>query len=150
MHVAMMCSCHNPDEVIIEEDVRSALLEQINKLRATGCTCGNQWMVPVKALTWNNNLENAASNHAIDMYVNDYFSHLSLDGTAPVQRAQNAGYSGDYVGEVIARRYNATKDVVEAWQESESHCRALMDSLYNEMGGAKKEEYWVVDLGKSK
>jgi len=147
--IAMMCSCHE-EYIPKHENVRTALLEQINALRTNGCTCGTEWMIPVKTLTWNVDLEKAAFDHAADMHLNNYFSHLSLNGTPPIQRAHNAGYSGDYVGEVIARKYYTTKDVVQAWQESESHCRALMDSLYHEMGGARKEDYWVVDLGSSK
>jgi uncharacterized protein YkwD len=51
---------------------------------------------------------------------------------------------------VIARKFYSTKDVVNGWRQSETHCMALMDSLYNEMGGARSGDYWVVDLGKSK
>jgi uncharacterized protein YkwD len=148
LHISILWSCQ-PDDVTPREEIKLNLLEQINKLRITGCVCGNEWMPPVSELTWNPILENVALDHATDMYQNNYFSHLSLDGTPPITRAQNAGYSGNYVGEVLARRYHTVKDVTEAWQKSESHCRALMDSLYNEVGGARKEDYWVVDLGKS-
>jgi uncharacterized protein YkwD len=147
--IIMVCSCHEED-IPVDEDTRSALLEQINSLRENGCTCGNEWIKPVKALTWNVTLEQAALDHATDMYLNNYFDHLSLDGTPPITRAHHAGYSGDYVGEVIARKYYTARDVVNAWKESESHCKALMDSIYNEMGGARQKDYWVVDLGKSK
>jgi uncharacterized protein YkwD len=144
-----MISCH-PEETAEPEDVRQELEKRINSLREKGCMCGSQWMAPVKALQWNVLLEDAALLHAKDMHANNYFSHLSLNGAAAINRAQNAGYEGDYVGEVIAREYFTTQDVVNAWKESESHCLALMDSLYNEMGGARYETYWVVDLGKSK
>jgi uncharacterized protein YkwD len=146
---ATMSGCHT-DETPVPEDVRANLLEQINKLRTTGCVCGNETMPPVKTLTWNTALEDAAKSHAEDMYAHNYFDHLSLDGKSPIQRAQETGYEGNYVGEVIARKYYNTKDVMEGWKQSESHCRALMDSLYYEMGGAKKEDYWVVDLGREK
>jgi uncharacterized protein YkwD len=141
--------CHEHD-ISKKEDVRTVLLSEINALRNNGCTCGNEWMEPVEALTHNLILEKAASDHAADMYANNYFSHSSLDGRSAIQRAQSAGYPGNYVGEVIARNYSTAKDVVQAWRESESHCRALMDSLYHEMGGASTGGYWVVDLGNSK
>jgi uncharacterized protein YkwD len=139
----------NSDEHTLE-DVRTGLLERINTVRKNGCKCGSEAIAPVKSLVWNTALEDAATTHANDMHLNNYFSHLSLDGTPPILRAQQAGYDGAYVGEVIARKYYTTQDVIEAWKQSESHCRALMDSLYNEMGGARKEDYWVVDLGRSK
>lgn len=149
MYVGILWGCHDPDNVRVVEDTKSALHDQINKLRTNGCMCGNVWMPPVTELVWNTALEDAALDHATDMYVNNYFSHLSLDGTPPIRRAESAGYPGDYVGEVIAREYYTVSDVIEAWKGSESHCTALMDSLYNELGGARKEQYWVVDLGKS-
>jgi uncharacterized protein YkwD len=141
-------ACH--EDPVTNPDVRNELLVQINTLRKTGCTCGTEWLPPVEELTWDEALADAALNHATDMYVKNYFNHISLDGSSPIQRAQNAGYSGDYVGEVIARKFSLTTDVVEAWKESESHCRALMDSLYKQMGGARKGDYWVVDLGRPK
>jgi uncharacterized protein YkwD len=137
------------DDTPRQEDIRAELLQHINSLRENGCQCGNEIIAPVKTLEWNSALEDAAAAHANDMFTHDYFSHQSLDGSSHVTRAQRAGYGGNYVGEVIARKYYRTKDVVDGWQESESHCRALMDSLYNEMGGASKGDYWVVDLGKS-
>jgi uncharacterized protein YkwD len=149
MHTFIMWSCHEPDDKF-QGPVKSALLEEINSLRKNGCTCGTEWMPPVTEVMWNSALEDAALDHATDMYQNNYFNHLSLDGTPPIVRAQNAGYDGDYVGEVIARKYYSVKEVTEGWRDSESHCRALMDSLYNDMGGARKEDYWVVDLGRRK
>jgi uncharacterized protein YkwD len=130
--------------------VRTELLEQINTLRKNGCTCGTEFIAPVATLQWNPSLEDAALSHADDMNTNKYFDHISLTGTSPIDRAHAAGYEGEYVGEVIATRFSITRDVIEAWRNSQSHCRALMDSLYNEVGGARKGDYWVVDLGKGK
>jgi uncharacterized protein YkwD len=107
-------------------------------------------MPSVEELTWNDTLQKAADNHARDMYSNGYFSHLSPDGTPPIGRAMQAGYEGDYVGENIARNYYNIKDVMEGWKESESHCKAIMDTLYNEMGASEVGGYWVLDFGRSK
>ncbi len=148
--IALISGCDEPDNRNNDEDVRTALLEQINALRQSGCKCGSEFIGPANPLQWNPFLEDAATHHADDMYTNDYFDHISLTGTSPIVRAHDAGYDGEYVGEVIARGYYLTKDAIEAWKQSESHCRALMDSLYNEVGGARKGNYWVVDLGRSK
>jgi uncharacterized protein YkwD len=145
--IAISLSSCKQDGMDINEDVRAELLRQINALRESGCKCGDEVIAPVDPLEWNSALEEAATNHATDMYMHNYFSHQSLDGTSHIERVRRAGYEGDYVGEVIARRYYLTKDVIEGWKDSESHCRALMDSIYTEMGGAKKGGYWVVDLG---
>jgi uncharacterized protein YkwD len=135
-------------DILVHEDLRTDLLQAINKLRENGCKCGNDMMPPVPALIWNNVLETAANNHVTDMYTNNYFSHLSRDGSPPITRAQQAGYEGEYVGENIARGYYRIADVMKAWQQSESHCKAMMDTLYREAGASQFKDYWVLDFGR--
>jgi len=79
------------------------MLDSVNKLRATGCTCGTDFMPPAKKLTWNNVLTNAAQALCFDMYNNNYFDYISPTGTSPIQRAIAAGYTGRYVGENIVK-----------------------------------------------
>jgi uncharacterized protein YkwD len=105
-------------------------------------------MPPVPPLVWNAQLGAAAAAHATDMYANNYFSHISPQGSSPIQRAQQAGYTGSYVGENIAKGYTAIGDVMLAWQLSEAHCKAMMDTLYKEMGAAKCNGYWVQEFGR--
>ena len=124
------------------------MLNQVNALRQTGCQCGSVYMPPVAPLKWNAQLELAAEAHVKDMYTNNYFSHIAPDGSSPIQRAQNAGYTGQYVGENIARGYTDLSSVMTAWQNSESHCQAMMDSLYSEMGAARESDYWVQEFGR--
>jgi uncharacterized protein YkwD len=82
---------------------------------------------PVK---WNNILETAAAQHTEDMYVNNYFSHIAPNGSSPIQRAQADGYTGMYMGENIATGYNTVAQVMNAWEKSEDHCKAMLDSTY--------------------
>jgi uncharacterized protein YkwD len=141
------CSAEEPFK---KEDLQTELLAAINDLRVTGCMCNGDFMPPVNTLTWNDTLQKTADSHARDMYMNGYFSHLSPDGTPPILRAMQAGYEGEYVGENIARNYRSIQDVVQGWKESESHCKTMMDTLYNEMGASHIGGYWVLDLGRSK
>lgn len=127
--------------------VELSLLDSVNKLRNKGCKCGTDTMPPVKALAWNNYLANAAKTHALDMYNNNYFDHISPSGTSPIQRATNEGYTGQYVGENIARGYNTIGDVMRAWKNSEDHCKAMMDPLYIEMGAYSYNGFWVQEFG---
>lgn len=143
----LFSSCSDDDDP--QKDFKAELFKGINDLRQNGCTCGTTQMKPVSPLVWNSQLEIGAQHHASDMITRSYFSHISPEGKSPVDRAQEAGYQGMSVGEVIARGYTNTSDVLAGWQESESHCKALMDSAYNEIGGAKESDYWVVDLGRS-
>jgi uncharacterized protein YkwD len=146
----LLCNCSDDDPVAKKEDLRADLLAAINELRANGCQCADDFMPAVNALTWNDTLEASAHSHVVDMYKNGFFSHLSPDGTPPIGRAITAGYEGEYVGENIARGYTSIRDVVNGWKESELHCKAMMDTLYNEMGASRAGNYWVLDFGRSK
>jgi uncharacterized protein YkwD len=128
-------------------DDKDTMLMQVNTLRAQGCTCGTTYMPPVKLLKWNDTLALAAKAHATDMVANGYFSHISPSGTAPIQRTMALGYSGNYVTENIAKGYTDLHAVTDAWLKSETHCKAMMDSLQTEMGMAVVNTYWVQEFG---
>lgn len=136
------------DDLLPQEDLRTTLLPAVNQLRTAGCRCGDTLMPPVAPLVWNDVLASSAGQHVQDMIQQGYFSHLSPDGTPPIQRAVQAGYAALYVGENIARGYRNSAAVVEGWLASESHCRNMMDSTYSEMGAAAQSTYWVLDLGR--
>jgi uncharacterized protein YkwD len=135
-------------EVLVTQDLHVVMLNAVNKLRETGCQCGTIYMPPVPDLVWNDTLGLAAQDHLNDMYHNNYFSHIAPDGSSPVQRAQELGYTGDYVGENIARGYNSLDDVMNAFVASQDHCQAMMDTLYMEMGAARLGSYWDQEFGR--
>lgn len=135
-------------DVIPSQDLSVTMLEKVNKLRSTGCKCGTEFMPPVRQLVWNIQLAAAAQNHANDMFNKNYFDHISPTGSIPIQRAQQAGYTGTYVMENIGHGYATIDAVFDAWQESESHCRAMMDSMHTAMGAANEGTYWVQEFGK--
>jgi uncharacterized protein YkwD len=147
----VFCRCSSDDEPVTpRENLQTGMLSAINELRISGCQCGNDFMPAVHPLRWNDTLQKAADNHARDMYSKGYFSHLSQDGKPPITRAMQVGYEGEYVGENIARNFTQMKDVIEGWKASESHCKTMMDTLYNEMGASSIGGYWVLDLGRAK
>ncbi|GAA0556607.1 CAP domain-containing protein [Chitinophaga japonensis] len=127
---------------------QTGMLEAVNRLRLSGCRCGADSMPPVAPLAWNDTLAAAADLHVKDMYAKQYFDHIAPDGSSPLQRAMRAGYSGTYVGENIGRGYTSVSGVMQAWQDSGEHCRAMMDSLYKEMGAATFRGYWVQEFGR--
>jgi len=137
------------DDLSVKTDIHQELLKAVNDLRSTGCQCGQDWIPAVQPVTWNDTLEQVAYDHAYDMYTNNYFSHLSRDGTPPITRALQAGYRGIYVGENMAKGYSNVHDVMQGWIASESHCKNLMDTIYLEVGGARVSGYWVLDFGRS-
>ena len=52
---------------------KDRLLQLVNQVRKKGCQCGNKWYGPVPALSWNAQLEKAASAHSLDMSKNKFF-----------------------------------------------------------------------------
>ena len=147
--ITLISGC-SKDEAILEEDMIEQMLLTVNNLRKSGCKCGESYMPPAPALSWNTLLEQTAAQHAQNMVEKGFFSHISPEGTSPIQRAQQAGYKGEYVGENIGKGYARIDQVMEAWKNSESHCKAMMDTLYTEMGAASYNKYWVQNFGRTK
>ena len=75
----------------------------------------------VHALSWNDQLFEAALLHSEDMAENNYFSHDSQDGRSFIDRITSAGYSYSTVAENIAAGYSDAQAVVNAWMNSEGH-----------------------------
>ena len=126
----------------------ASLVNKINLVRQRGCNCGVEYMPPVADLSVNNQLQNAAIIHATDMAEQNYFDHLSPDGGTPAERATSAGYKGDFRAENLAKGYPDADQVINACKNSVSHCKAMMDSTYIEIGAGKSGNVWVANLGK--
>ena len=129
-------------------DTSNALMLQlVNAARAKGCTCGTTVMPPVKPLAWNNILAQIALAHSQDMNHNNYFSHTGLDGSSPGDRLTAGGYIWTSYGENIAEGYTDEQSVMNAWLQSEGHCKNIMDGGFKEMGSGKDGFYWTQDFG---
>jgi uncharacterized protein YkwD len=100
-------------------------------------------MPPVPELTWNGQLEQAALNHSIDMYQNDYFSHTGLNGSDPGKRITAAGYTWRTYGENIAKGQSSEQAVMDAWLKSEGHCKNIMGRNFREMGLGRAGNLWT-------
>lgn len=129
------------------------LLELVNAVRATGRTCGGTPYAPVPPLTVDPALSRAAELHARDMGVAGYFSHVSLDGATPTDRAQASGYQG-MVGENVAGGQETPERAMESWLESPGHCAAIMgpDTVvigigHMEVPNSPWGTYWVLKFG---
>jgi len=72
---------------------KSTLLQLVNNVRKTGCTCGTTSMPPVAVVIWNDELAKAADNHSADMKTNNYFSRTGADGSNPGTRITAVGYT---------------------------------------------------------
>ena len=144
----LFCGCKKQNVIVADTDETEVLLSVINTIRLSGCMCGADSMPPTKKLKPNTILTTTAINYAYDLKSKNFFSHISLDGTSPIQRAALNGYTGAQVGEILGYNYSSINAVVHAWKSSAEHCRAMMDSLYTEMGAGKSGSYWVVNFGR--
>jgi len=127
---------------------KNKLLQLVNNLRTTGCTCGSTNMPAVAAVVWNDLLEQSATAHSQDMATKKYFSHTSQDGKNPGQRLTAIGYAWTTWAENIANGYITEESVIEGWKNSEGHCKNIMNANMTEMGVGRSENYWTQVFGK--
>jgi uncharacterized protein YkwD len=126
---------------------KSALLQLVNNVRTTGCTCGTTVMPAAGTVVWNDDLAKAAYDHSVDMNSNNYFSHTGLDGSDPGQRITASGYSWTSYGENIALGYTTEQAVMNGWLNSEGHCKNIMNASFKDMGVGRAGNYWTQAFG---
>ncbi len=81
-------------------------------------------------------LTSAAQNKANDMIAKDYWAHNSTDGETPWDFIKAAGYNYFYAGENLARGYNTSPDVTNAWMASPDHRANMLSPNYTDVGFA--------------
>lgn len=102
------------------------------------------------ALKENVKLNEAASAKANDMFLKQYFEHVSPSGVGPGDLAQKYGY--DYIVEgenLILGNFSSEKELVQAWMDSPGHRANILNNRYTEIGVAvikgtyKGETVWI-------
>jgi hypothetical protein len=84
-------------------------------------------------------LEAAAREKGEHMLENDYWAHVSPDGTEPWVFFVEAGYKYRYAGENLARDFSNPNSAIDAWMASPSHKDNLLSDKYKEIGVAVVE-----------
>lgn len=150
----MSCAASEPTVKTAPLDwFKQEFLTRINSVRQKGCNCGKIYYPPAPPVVWNTELETAAYWHAKDLSAKKYFSHVSQDGRVLRDRVTAVGYSltgikSYTIGENIAQGQRSIKEVSDAWQKSEGHCKNLMNPAFREVGVATVGNYyWVQDFG---
>lgn len=87
-----------------------------------------------KELVLNEKLSKAAVDKAKFMFDKNFWAHTSPDGTEPWYFVLNQGYDYAYAGENLARNFNSSGEVVNAWINSPSHKENLISENYDEVG----------------
>ncbi|HDQ88669.1 MAG TPA: CAP domain-containing protein [candidate division WWE3 bacterium] len=90
----------------------------------------------LSSLKINSTLSKAAFEKAQDMFKNNYWAHVSPDGTQPWDFFVSVGYDYSYAGENLAKNFDSSKQVVDAWYDSPSHRENLLGPNYEDIGFA--------------
>ncbi|MFA6098645.1 MAG: CAP domain-containing protein [Patescibacteria group bacterium] len=85
-------------------------------------------------LSENTLLEQAAVNKANDMAEKNYFTHQSPIGKMPWDFAVEAGYRYSILGENLAIDWPSAAEVVQAWMDSPSHKKNILNSEFSDTG----------------
>jgi uncharacterized protein YkwD len=94
--------------------------------------------IGVGALVINDQLSQAASEKADDMFEYNYWAHNSPSGKTPWVFIKSAGYKYIYAGENLARGFTTPEDVIKAWMASPDHRANMLSSNYRDVGFAVK------------
>ena len=101
----------------------------------------------IGALSLSSALNTAAQNHATDMSVRRYFSHISPEGTTPHNRVEMQSYTACAVAENVAKGQKTADATVRDWMNSPGHRENNLRAGVSEMGvGYATGDYWVLLL----
>lgn len=85
-------------------------------------------------LTISPELTTAANQKANDMFTKNYWAHISPTGTTPWVFITRSGYDYLYAGENLAKDFDKSQEVVDAWMNSSSHRANLLKPEYTDIG----------------
>jgi len=93
----------------------------------------------LKDLTKNDLLTAAAQKKVDDMFLKQYFEHVSPTGVAPSDLVKSVGYKYQVTGENLALGdFKDEKDLVDAWMNSPGHRANILNKDYTEIGVASE------------
>ena len=108
----------------------------------------------LSTLRINSVLTQAAYLHSLDQATYHNMSHTGSDGSAPQERAQRAGYRGDFIGENVLERPNRhASGAFDQWWNSDTHRTAMLHPNFTEVGIAYAiapdgQHYYTMLLGR--
>lgn len=85
-------------------------------------------------LKWSELLCKSASLKARDLTENNYFEHISPDGTTPWDWIEQAGYKYIFSGENLALNYYTAQTAHEALMNSPKHRENILNENFTEIG----------------
>lgn len=103
------------------DDTHKAMFDALNEFRAAN---------GLSTLVYSLRLQAAADAHVRDLYERGFFAHINPDGQNPGQRAVEAGFCHEYVGENIAAGQKSVAAAQKAWENSPSHRENMLEPNY--------------------
>ena len=113
----------------------------------------------VGPVTFNAALATCAQKYSEVQAQQGKIDHTGPDGSNPGQRLRACGYNWKHYGENLAAGYANAEDVVNAWMNSPSHRKVMLNGKYKEigMGFTRRDDdpghyydYFVMELGTRK
>jgi|SRR3989344_2059781 len=92
----------------------------------------------LKPLLSDPELSEAASKKADDMFAKNYWAHNSPTGATPWVFIKESGYNYVYAGENLAKGFNSSGDIVNAWMASSTHRANILSENYTDVGFSVK------------
>lgn len=139
---------HNPPPLIGKEDAPDSFLTKAGVLLWTNIQRDETESLP--ALFQNGKLDAIAMERLEDMFKKQYFDHISPEGLAASDIAEDIGYEFISIGENIALgNFKDDKALVQAWMDSPGHRANILNDGYTEIGIAVKKgiyeehETWI-------
>lgn len=87
-------------------------------------------------LNLNEKLSKAAQDKAHNMFEHNYWAHTAPDGSTPWVFILGENYEYTIAGENLAKNFDNSTGVVDAWMRSPSHRENLLKSDYSDIGFA--------------
>jgi hypothetical protein len=114
---------------------------QINPQKVIELTNKERELSGLSDLKFNQQLTDAATAKATDMFAHNYWAHVSPTGVEPWFFITNSNYQYQHAGENLARDFSNPSDVVAAWMASPTHKANILDKRYQDIGIAVMDGY---------
>ncbi|MFA5777633.1 MAG: CAP domain-containing protein [Parcubacteria group bacterium] len=113
-----------------------ALASEINKDSIIQLVNKSRTEDNVEALSENENLDQVAKDKLDDMIKNNYFAHTSPSGITPWSWFEKNKYDYKYAGENLALGFSSVESEHQAWMNSPTHKKNILNPNYKEIGVA--------------
>lgn len=124
-----------PSPLTIRGEANNAVLVKSKIIAQTNVQRYNNGTLP--PLIENPQLASAAFAKATDMFLNQYFEHVSPSGAGPGELVKNHGYAYIVSGEnLILGNFKDEADLVQRWMDSPGHRDNILNDRFTEIGVA--------------